>query len=925
MLNRKQHNRKICGGFTLIEAIVTVTIIAIVAAVVVPSGIGFIKSAGQSGRNKTARNIFLAAQKAMSSENASGLWDSSEWALMGTTITGLKGDSSDNADGSNESGAKADMRYMKIDKNSENKDANSLFMLLDRYVADKEILDNSILIEYNATTRKVVSAFYSDVVDALVYRDSGDGCYNISARSDKALKKGRVGFYGTENLEIEDGADYTSDAAIVMADYDEYYSNGISSKGYNINNGKNYGLLTVEILLPEDYLNKKLELEIKGVGSENYVFDSKSSGAIDLASVKKRSNVSEAIADSTQYADKDTFKKMLPSYIYEKNGRDILVLILDCQDSSKLGMVNHKNTLGCSELGSTLKVYKNGSVNPDIVCTSNKVHSMFSDVTREGGKLYFGIKSARHLNNLRLYAQQEQPANYVANKPLNIPANENIDNSYIQLNDIYCRNYNNDILSWKPIGTDKSYSETVNDGGSIIGFIGHYKGEGKKIYDLAINLDESTSAANSMTGLFTCITTTASVDGVYIDYSDSFLDQFKKQTGQTSISDDKLTPFIYGNYRVGAIAGENWGTITNCTVRGRIGVVGNNANGVRAGGIVGKNMRYGNFKKNLGITGGVITNCRVIAKVSAKNTREASRKQAMAGGIAGENFADIIYCEVGTGVESSGTVVPGYFGADSNMTSDYMYSDKCVNDIATVSAYYAGGIAGVLRASAYGDDATVKYCVNASHVRGSLYAGGLTGYIENYCSNVNNVSTKYRTLSIESSYNAGTVESDINYNAGGICAEALMYANYTYGNNKILIKSCYNTGSVTGAYSAGILSKASKRNKQIITVSDCYNAGDIVGTFPNTHVPDGIYYSSAEDAAVVFKNCVTLDTVDTKLMINETDTAKLSKAELAEHSFDGMVNGTIVKPFEYPFPHFNVTDAASGVTIGNRFHRTPWK
>lgn len=883
----------------MIEAIVTVTIIAIVATVVVPSGIGFIENAGQSARNKTARNIFLAAQKAMSSENASGLWNSSEWALMGTTIPGVKND----AEGSN---VDSDLRFLKIDKSSENKEASTLFMLLDPYIADKGVLDDSILIEYNARSKKIVSAFYSDDVDALVYGNRGNDSFNVVNRTAEALKEGRVGFYGVENLSIEDQTEAT-DVAIQLVDYDKYYSDGETSKGYNVYNGKNYGLLTAEMVLPINYEKKTLDLEIKGdgeAGTEKYVIE----GA-KLQDIKSRSNVTNAIANPvTLHDEKHACDRSVPAFIYQNYGpdrRDILVLILDCQNPN-FGIDKH--VFGCSLLSANLSVI-GADGREETACATdpdNPVHSMFSSVEGYGQSAQYVIKSVRHLNNIRLMEYDSLPNNFLgkyhhkyANQKTILNKNQNAAKYYVQADNVYCRDYANNILNWKPIGADRKFDENYNDAGSIFGFTGYYKGNNFKIYDLG--MDEN--CGTNMTGLFTSVTTGASVDGVDIDYTKNFIDSLE------------TSPYISGKYIVGGIAAENWGIISNCTVRGNIQAMSTSddsiaKSGVRAGGIAGKNMRHSKFYMDDGVKGGIITKCRVISDVTSINGNTSQAKNAFAGGITAENYADITYCEVGTSTETENGNDTAYYGAGSS--DKVKYTGK-INEY-TIKGYYAGGIAACSKSSAYGDDTVIQYCVNASVINGGSHAGGIVGYslsnaYNGTCEITPTLST--RTVKIVLSYNAGNVgvtDGDLKTsNAGGICAES----NSGGAGNSVKISNCYNTGEINARQAAGIIKQIGKSS----SVSDSYNIGNVYGT-ASSNSTDGIYINLngvyKKDA---LHNCVTLNSVSTQL-----DNAAKTESELKEWLFDGLVTGETAGEFRYPYPYIVSDDS-----VGSKFHRTPWK
>lgn len=207
---------------------------------------------------------------------------------------------------------------------------------------------------------------------------------------------------------------------------------------------------------------------------------------------------------------------------------------------------------------------------------------------------------------------------------------------------------------------------------SIPIFQGTFHGNGHTITGLSF------SDKGSKVGLFRTLTESAQVEDLTVEGT--------------------LTPGGTGG-QVGLVAGENYGTVRNCTVKGSV------SGQEDVGGVVGLNGESG-----------TVTDCSNQATISAPSN---------AGGIAGQNLGTITGCtnagEINTASDQD---IPSNSGGIAGLSRGNI--DGCSNS-GTVGyqhlGYNTGGIAGLQSGS-------ITNCSNTGHILGRKDVGGIVGQFE---------------------------------------------------------------------------------------------------------------------------------------------------------------------------------------------------
>ena len=216
-------------GFTLTEMIVVLIVLAALAAVTIPSMIGFVRHGQQYNREIIARTLYLAMQNQLSRAITEGNLRS---VLTEEFYESENSDIINHPDNVFISLGSASLPFPPTDEGNEHNvfyiskpigqhtpggDAllDKFYALLDEVIINKDILDGAILMEFNVRTGVVMSIFYGDdlssrMLDTIgTFRYGGGGTNDVSggrgmegpAAYQNAYSR-RQGYYGVDSTGI---------------------------------------------------------------------------------------------------------------------------------------------------------------------------------------------------------------------------------------------------------------------------------------------------------------------------------------------------------------------------------------------------------------------------------------------------------------------------------------------------------------------------------------------------------------------------------------------------------------------------------------------------------------------------------------------------------------------------------------------------
>lgn len=818
-------------GFTLVECIVVLTILAILVTVSALGLAAYSRHSRFVKNNSYAETVFYAAQSSLNHYASSGQMqelkeymltgDGKENKVVSSMVEGLP----QAYDGR--------LYYLTIIPGVS--ETEMLYRILDDYIYDKSILDAAITVEFDPAEGLVYSVCYSDMASAFYYGPAVDngktGAVSISSRELSVRRDRMIGYYSVDELSSQSPASLGKPSLkeVELVNEEELYLRWSLKESFAaLAQHLNYAIK----LYDKDTKNLLLSMQVNTDGNNEI-----------LAADAFRGN--QILCDLTvyQYDEAGTPQtvslKDYPFYAYGKNGS--LYLVLDALDlqaavDQKAGTdvwgspAAGKDTYSITRLG-----IRPGSVYARVQASgtnyktsswkqSNIAHSYFSGETWQGTGVNYTLKNARHLFNIR-FSEAARESTDIRSV------------TYTQTSEIIWEGERGILVSGKVYDkTDKVVQQAGEDAAAFpaidrLGKYSVYTGKNGGTSYAITGLVLREESLNEPLGLFA--------------------------VNEGCIQDADLRKVsVNGVDFVGALCGWNKGSVRDSSVSGAVsgyryvgGIIGVEKASVEAAGLYPEGVYLctdSGLVNKADVTGfshvgGIVGSQEKSEAVDCRNygairglADEDGEESSYIGGIAGyssySRIADSIstplaapaFDSQGRFTELYGSYVGGIVGFLDEGTVENCGTGDRDSENRLVTAWvigrkYVGGIAGcvqsgTLAAGSYG---------NKANVAGESYVGGIVG--------INAVSEP--DMAAEDQYDAGRVIS-------GWINEGLTIASVEYAGGI----TGYNAGRLENCTS--VINIASKDGKTLLEqVKKAGSEGDYIGGIAGLNC--GVIYSEA--------------------------------------------------------------------------------